>query len=131
MQNLNYPGFKTLLAKYNSSGFTILAVPCNQFGAQAPCSSQCESAYLFHKMGLPVGSFPTFDKADVNGPMAIEPFVVAKNHAKGHDTGFDVAWNYEKFVMDSDGKPVGRFASDADPLSAEPLIRKLLGLPIN
>ena len=129
MQNLNYPGFKTLLQKYNSSGFQIIAFPSNQFGAQAPCSSQCERAYLFHKMSLPFGTFPVFDKANVDGPGSVEPFVVAKDQAKGHDTGFDISWNYEKFVADADGKPIGRFASDADPLAAEPLIRKLLGLP--
>jgi glutathione peroxidase len=107
----------------------VLGFPCNQFGAQAPCSSDCERAYLFHKLQLPVGTFPVFDKGDVNGPASLEPFVVAKNQAKGHDTGFDIAWNYEKFVVDADGKPVARFASDADPLEAEAVIRKLLGLP--
>lgn len=128
MQNLNYPGIKTLLFRYNSSGFNVLAFPCNQFGGQAPCSSECEKAYLFHKMGVAPGSFPVFDKAIVNGPGTIEPFTVAKDHAKGHDTGFDVAWNYEKFILDGDGKPVARFASDTDPLKAEPVIKSILGL---
>lgn len=102
----------------------MIAFPSNQFGAQAPCSSECERAYLFHKIGLPPGSLPVFDKGDPNGPGSLEPFIVAKGHTKGHD----VAWNYEKFLADGDGKPVARYASDADPLDAEPQIRKLLGL---
>ena len=128
MQNLNYPGIKTLLARYNSSGFQVLAFPCNQFGAQAPCSSSCERAYLFHKIGLPPGSFPVFDKVDVNGPGTVEPFTLCKDKAKGHDEENDIAWNYEKFVVDGDGKPVARFASGTDPLDAEPTIKRLLGL---
>ena len=35
-------------------------------------SSECEKAYLFHKMALPPGSFPVFDKAIINGPGTIE-----------------------------------------------------------
>lgn len=129
----------------------MIAFPSNQFGAQAPCSSECERAYLFHKIGLPPGSIPVFDKGDANGPGSLEPFIVAKGNTEGHD----VAWNYgkrvtsptftkhstasnplypfvrsnaEKFLADGDGRPVARFASDADPLEAEPQIRKLLGL---
>ena len=43
-------------------------------------------------------------------------------------TQFDIAWNYEKFLVDGDGRPVGRYASDADPLTAEGDIKQLLGL---
>jgi len=81
-------------------------------------------------MGLPPDTFPVFDKGTVNGPGSLEPFVVAKNRAKpeGAATSFDVAWNYEKFIADAHGRPVARFGSADDPLKAEPLIRKLLGL---
>ena len=69
-----------------------LAGQVQQFRLQHPClsmqsigASSCSSreAYLF-KDGFP---YSVFDKGDVNGPKSIEPFVVAKNHAKGHDTG--------------------------------------------
>ena len=106
-----------------------MAFPCNQFGAQAPCSSDCERAYMYHKVGLPPSAFTVFDKGVVNGPGTMEPYTVAKNQAKqGHDAGFDVMWNYEKFLVDGAGKSVNRYASDASPLAAEGDIRKLLGL---
>jgi len=130
LQNVNYAGLKSLLARYNSSGFQLMAFPSNQFGAQAPCSSECERAYIYHKVGVAAGTFPTFDTAIVNGPGTLETFAVLKGKAKGHDTGFDIAWNYEKFVIDGNGVPVGRYASDASPLDAEDDIRQLLGLPI-
>lgn len=128
MQNVNYAGLKTLLEKYNQSGFQVLAFPSNQFGAQAPCSSECERAYIYHKLNLPFGAFPTFDKVVVNGPGALETYAVLKAAAKGHDTGFDIMWNYEKFLVDADGIPRFRYASNASPLEAEKDIRKLLGL---
>jgi len=109
----------------------VIAFSSNQFGAQAPCSSDCERAYLFHKMDLPPDTFPVFDKAIVNGPGSLEPFVVAKGNAKPYGTATSfpqIAWNYEKFIADEHGKPVARFGPADDPLEAEPIIRKLLSL---
>ena len=127
MQNVNYAGLKQLLFKYNSSGFQVLAFPCNQFGAQAPCSSTCERDYMYHKVGLAPGSFPVFDKIIANGPGTLEAYAILKTGAKkGHDAGFDIMWNYEKFLVDSTGKPVKRYASTASPLEAEEDIRSLL-----
>lgn len=129
MQNVNYAGLKSLLARYNNSGFQLIAIPSNQFGAQAPCSDECERAYIYHKIGVPYGTFPTFDKALVNGPGSLETYAVLKTNAKGHDTGFDIAWNYEKFVVDAEGVPVGRYSSETSPLYAEAVVRQLLGMP--
>ena len=41
---------------------------------------------------------------------------------------YEIAWNYEKFLVDEDGIPVGRWRSHEDPMLAEPMIRSLLGL---
>lgn len=125
MANLNYAGFHALLGKYSSLGFQVLAFPCNQFGAQAPASDACERAYMHRKVGLT--SFPVFDKVDVNGPSALEAFKVAKA-AADPVRPFEIAWNYEKFLIDADGIPRKRYASDDSPLVAEQDIRELLGL---
>lgn len=128
MQNVNYEGLNSLWGNYSAHGFSLLAFPSNQFGAQAPASNECECAYMFHKIQLPAGSFPCFDKTDVNGPDTPEAYAILKTNTPGHDAGFDIMWNYEKFVVAPNGSGVARFASDADPMDAEPIIRKLLGL---
>jgi len=82
---------------------------------------------MYHKVDLPVGSFPIFDKVTVNGPGTLEAYAVLKQGAKsGHDAGFDVMWNYEKFLVDGEGKPVYRYSSTASPLEAECQIKQLL-----
>ena len=50
---------------YNSSGFQVLAFPCNQFGGQAPASDECERNYTYRRMQLPfnVTNFTIFDKS--------------------------------------------------------------------
>ena len=48
-----YEGLEQLYQDHKDAGFSVLAFPCNQFGAQAPCSSQCEREYMLHKLGFP------------------------------------------------------------------------------
>lgn len=38
-------GLRTLLERYQKDGFQVIAFPCNQFGGQAPLSSQGERDY--------------------------------------------------------------------------------------
>lgn len=88
---------------------------------------------MYHKMGMPDGSFPIFDKATTFGPETILTFSVLKHDTPApdsHDTppGHEISWNYEKFLVGEDGVPVRRYASEADPRSLEPDIRQLLGL---
>ena len=126
---MNYPGFKKLLDDYQHLGFQLLAFPSNQFGAQAPACDECERAYMYLKMGVKADAFPVFDKVDVNGPDSLTTFAILKDKAKGTDhAGSDIAWNYEKFLVDGDGKPLERYSSGQSPLVAEKAIRKLLGL---
>ena len=99
---------RKLLDKYGSSGFQVLAFPCNQFGEQAPCSSECEREYLYVKLNTTEGALPVtvFDKAIVNGPGTLDVYAVVKHVANLGAN--DVAWNYEKFLLDGEGKPFAR-----------------------
>ena len=125
MQNVNYAGFDELLKRYGGLGFQVLGFPCNQFGAQAPCSSECERAYFYHKLNITEGALPAFvfDKVIVNGPGTLEAFAVLKGGG-----GQDIAWNYEKFLVGADGKVVKRYLSAESPKAAEAEIRRLVGL---
>jgi len=85
---------------------------------------------MHHKVGVPASAFPVFDKVDVNGPWTDEVFKIVKS-APWHDgrgDAHEIAWNYEKFLIDEDGVPLKRYASDEDPRVAEADIRTLLGL---
>jgi len=127
---MNYGALRTLLAKYNASGLQLLAFPSNQFGGQAPASDECERAFAYKKVGVPYGAFVVFDKVDINGPTGLPLFRFLKSQAKlPLCAGCETAWNYEKFLLDSRGHVVSRYASATSPLEAEPKIRELLGLP--
>mmetsp|Transcript_20324 Transcript_20324/g.24331 ORF Transcript_20324/g.24331 Transcript_20324/m.24331 type:complete len:132 (+) Transcript_20324:635-1030(+) len=107
-----------------------MAFPCDQFGSQAPCSSDCERAYIYHKMNVPDETFPVFDKLLVNGPGTSDIYAYLKESTTTDDCGgCEVPWNYQKYLVNSTGNGVKKYPPGASPLEAENDIRALLDLP--
>lgn len=132
---MNYPGLRYLLQKYD--GFDVVCVPCNQFGGQAPNSSEVERQIAIDKFKYDV---TVVDKLLVNGPDADPLYKYLKQqqpvslpNAAGRTTAQALSkdagaleWNYTKFLCDRDGIPVKRFKSAFDPLEFEGDVRLLL-----
>ncbi len=59
-----YTGLEELQKKYADRGFTVLGVPCNQFGGQEPGSAEEISTFCSANYGV---TFPITEKVDVNG----------------------------------------------------------------
>jgi glutathione peroxidase len=87
-------------------------VPCNQFGGQEPGTSEEIAEFCSATYGV---TFPLTEKVDVNGPERhpIYAALVDTPDASGR-TG-DIAWNFEKFLLDSDGSVVARFDPSVEP----------------
>lgn len=125
---MNYPGLRTLYNKYKDQGFNLIAFPCNQFGGQAPGTSDEERAWAWKKFGF---QFDVFDKIDVNGPGAhpLYKFMKSRQPVGGRANG-DIEWNYVKFLVDRNGQPIKRYKPAYDPLDFEADVRlALAGLP--
>ena len=117
-----YEGLQTLYEKYAAEGFEVLDFPCNQFANQAPGDvediiSFCRSKY--HT------TFQQFDKVDVNGRNATPLFSFLKKE-RGGMLGSDIKWNFTKFLVDRQGKVVGRFSPVVTPDQIEDKIKELL-----
>ncbi|THG14184.1 hypothetical protein TEA_020277 [Camellia sinensis var. sinensis] len=63
--------------------------------------------------------FPIFDKVDVNGPNTAPVYQFLKSTAGGF-LGDLVKWNFEKFLVDKNGKVVERYQPTTSPLQIEP-----------
>lgn len=85
---------------------------------------------MYHKMKVSDGAFPIYDKVIVNGPGSspVYAFLKSSKMFVGDDIFGEVAWNYEKWLVNGDGVPVHRIKSQDDPSKLESAIRKLLGL---
>lgn len=110
-----------MYAKYKSRGFEVLAFPCNQFGGQEPGTNADIRAFI-QKSGV---EFPVFSKIDVNGADESELYTFLKRSQRGV-LGKRVIWNFTKFLVDRNGKPVARFGPQQSPKSIEARIKHLL-----
>ncbi|MCM0607202.1 MAG: glutathione peroxidase [Xanthomonadaceae bacterium] len=118
-----YEGLENLYKKYKDRGFVVLGFPCNQFGAQEPGDEN--EIKNFCKMKYDV-SFPLFKKIDVNGPNTEPLFMFLKNEKKAFFVVNGIAWNFTKFLVDRNGKVVGRYQPTAKPESLADKIESLL-----
>jgi glutathione peroxidase len=121
-----YAGLEELYREYKDRGVVVLGFPCNQFGGQEP-GSEAEIA-KFCELNFGV-SFPLFAKIDVNGPEAHPLYQFLKSEQGGilGAVGLGgIKWNFTKFLVDRNGKVVGRFGSGTSPASLKPEIDRLL-----
>ena len=117
-----YEGLESMYKKYKDQGLVILGFPCNQFAGQESGTSDESQEFCQVNYGV---SFPMFEKIEVNGENAHPLYKYLKSNLGGI-LGSKIKWNFTKFVIDKDGKPVKRFAPTTKPEKMEETIKKLL-----
>ncbi|PPK88453.1 glutathione peroxidase [Neolewinella xylanilytica] len=117
-----YEGLETLYQQYKDRGLVILGFPCNQFGGQEAGNEEAISEFCQVNYGV---SFPMFSKVEVNGKGAHPIFKYLKKASGGFLTDA-IKWNFTKFLVDRQGKPVARFAPTTEPAKLAADIEKLL-----
>lgn len=106
-----YAGLESLYKKYAAQGLVVLGFPCNQFGKQEPGGAE-EIAQTCHiNFGV---SFTMFGKVEVNGTSTHPIFRYLKDELPGV-LGGRIKWNFTKFLIGRDGKPIKRFAPTTTP----------------
>jgi glutathione peroxidase len=111
-----YEGLERIHEQYADKGFSVLGFPCNQFLEQEPGSAEEIQTFCSTTYGV---TFPLFEKIEVNGeqrhPLYDE--LTKTQDVEGHDG--DIRWNFEKFLVDRDGKVIGRYSPTVEPESPE------------
>jgi glutathione peroxidase len=111
-----YTGLEQLQERYADRGFTVLGVPCNQFGGQEPGTSEEIATFCSATYGV---SFPMTEKVDVNGPGQHPLYAALTATPDGDGAAGDVQWNFEKFLVGPDGTVLHRFRPRTEPTSPE------------
>jgi glutathione peroxidase len=117
-----YKGLEALQQKHGARGFSVLGFPCNQFGRQEPGNATEIGQFCATNYAV---SFPMFDKIDVNGNNA-HPLYQYLRREKSGLLGSSIKWNFTKFLIDSSGQVVGRYAPTTTPESLTKDIEVLL-----
>ncbi|KAI9228865.1 MAG: glutathione peroxidase [Piptocephalis tieghemiana] len=121
-----YKGLQELYDKYKDRGFTILGFPCNQFGSQEPGSEDEIVSFCELNHGV---SFPLMAKVNVNGDDTHPVYNYLKSEKSGILGLTRIKWNFEKFLVGSDGKVVERYSSVTTPEKIAKDIEPLLPSP--
>ena len=105
-----YAGLEELYQELGNQNFPIVGFPCNQFGAQEPGTDAEIQGFCSLNYGV---TFPLAAKIEVNGAHrhALYAWLTAK------DNGFpgDIGWNFEKFLIDREGRLICRYPSGTKP----------------
>lgn len=126
--------------KYSRYGFTVIGVPCNQFGKMEPKDNL--EIQQFIKQAYPFVNFPISQKIEVNGKNEhpLYSFLKGKEKRAYSDTTADatnqafegqnlegqavarIPHNYEKFLIGQSGTMIARFNWQDSPLDTEPRV---------
>ena len=117
-----YEGLEALHNNYSERGLVVVAMPCNQFGAQEPGNNDSIQEFCQLNYGL---SFPVMGKIDVNGAAQHPLYRYLTKQAKGLITD-SIKWNFTKFLVNREGQVIERFASVTKPDALAKHIEKLL-----
>ncbi|MCK2217346.1 glutathione peroxidase [Actinomadura sp. ATCC 31491] len=107
-----YSGLVKLQSQYGPRGLTVIGVPCNQFMGQEPGSAEEIQTFCATTYGV---DFPLLAKTDVNGPGRHPLYAGLTDLPDADGQAGDVQWNFEKFLVDGDGRPVARFRPGTEP----------------
>ena len=113
-----YRGLEELYERYQGKGLEILAFPANDFGAQEPGTDAQIKQFCTLKYKV---TFPLFAKTSVKGA-DMNPLYKFLTTQAGFDG--DIAWNFNKFLVDRSGKVVARYNSGVKPTDAD-LVKEL------
>ncbi|MEN2751504.1 glutathione peroxidase [Psychrobacter sp. FBL11] len=106
-----FEGLESLYQQYKDQGLVVIGFPCNQFGSQDPGSNDEIGAFCQKNYGV---SFPMMAKTDVNGADAHPIYEWLKNQKGGVLTD-GIKWNFTKFLVDSRGQVIERYAPTTKP----------------
>ncbi|MBO0853275.1 MAG: glutathione peroxidase [Nocardia sp.] len=107
-----YTGLVELQQTYGPRGFSVVGVPCNQFMGQEPGTAEEIEQFCSTTYGV---DFPLLAKVDVNGDDRHPLYQELVRTADAEGAAGDIQWNFEKFLVGSDGAVVGRFRPRTEP----------------
>ncbi|MFC0527406.1 glutathione peroxidase [Phytohabitans kaempferiae] len=107
-----YAALERLHEAYAGRGFSVLGVPCDQFGGQEPGTAEEIAEFCSTTYGV---TFPLLEKTEVNGPGQHQLYSLLTRAYDADGEAGDVKWNFEKFLVSPEGEVVRRFRPGVTP----------------
>jgi glutathione peroxidase len=107
-----YEGLQKLHEQYADQGLAILGFPANNFLRQEPDTNAQIKAFCSTKYGV---AFDMFTKVSVKGRDKCELYEYLTSKQTNPQFGGELKWNFTKFLLDRDGRIIGRFEPRVRP----------------
>jgi glutathione peroxidase len=112
------PQYKSLEALYkaNKDKLVIVGFPSDNFGGQEYQDDKEIASFCEKNYGV---TFPLTTRVDVKGDKAIPIYKWLCNKAENGVLDADIKWNFNKFLLDENGKMIAYFPSRTTPDSED------------
>jgi glutathione peroxidase len=90
----------------------IVGFPCNQFSSQEPSADSSIYTFCISRYGV---TFPLSSKIDVLGSKRDSVYVWLTEKSFNGVATTTVAWNFQKYLIDTNGKYLQMFPNDMQP----------------
>jgi glutathione peroxidase len=107
-----YAGLETLEKELAPKGFHVLGFPSNEFGGQEPGAPDAIRRFCTERFAV---TFPLFAKVATKAGPEQSPVYAYLGGATGKLPG----WNFGKYLVGRDGKPLGFYDSRVGPDDAQ------------
>lgn len=110
-----YEALEKVYEQYKDK-LVIIGFPCNQFGGQEPGTNEEIVSFCKKNYGV---TFPLADKIDVKGDKIAPIYQWLTQKSKNGVVDATITWNFNKFLLDENGKMIAYFPSNVKPDSEE------------
>ncbi len=109
-----YADLEKLFQQYGGEDFTIIGFPANNFNEQEPGTNEEIRQFCTQNYGV---SFPMMEKISVKGTdmHPLYRWLTSKKENGVMDS--EVKWNFQKYLIDENGKLLAEFDSAVNPQS--------------
>lgn len=107
-----YSALEKVYETFKERNFVIVGIPANNFGGQEPGSNQEIKMFCSTKYNV---TFPVMAKVSVKGDDKTPLYQFLTDKSANPQTGGEIQWNFTKFLIGPDGRPVARFEPQVTP----------------
>lgn len=118
-----YKQLEELYRRYKERGLVVVGFPSNDFGGQEPGSEETILAFCERNYGV---SFPLMSKVHTKGADQSPVYAWLTRKELNGVLDSEVKWNFQKYLIDEDGRLVAMYPSAQEPLST-PIINWVEG----
>ena len=111
-----YAKLEELYQRSAASGLVVIGFPSNDFLWQEPGSNAEIAAFCTKEYNV---TFPMMGKVEVKGKAMHPVYQWLTSKERNGVLDSHVKWNFQKYLIDEQGRLIGTFAPGTDPLSEE------------